>query len=388
LSWKQLIGRSELDEVVELTSRLVQLPSVNPPGDEGPVAEHLRDWLAANGIEARLEEVEAGRPNLIASVGPRQGTHLLYNGHTDVVPPGEGWSLDPFSGRIQEGRVYGRGANDMKGAVAAMAVALKALIRVEGDLGGRVTLTAVVGEEVNGLGTRALVKAGVKADFAVVGEPTELAICPAHKGNLTLKIEAHGRSAHASTPHEGVNAIMGMVKLAAKIEQYGERIRALTHPLLGTPTVNIGVIRGGTKSNIVPDYCVLHLDRRLVPPEDCDRALEEVKGLVAEVAQEDPRLRFNVEVMNCTGPSELKGGEQGLRALKEAITAVLGRPAETRPFVATCDAYHLNHGAGIPTVIMGPGSIDRAHIIDEYIGIEELHLATKIYLQTALNLLI
>lgn len=386
-------------KIAELTRSLVKIPSLNPPGDEKDLAEFIASWFDKRHFDFVLTGAVANRPNVEirfegeGETAPNEGKKtLLFNGHTDVVPAGSNWVHDPFGGEIENGRVYGRGSADMKGGLATMMISLEALrSKAKNKLRGSAIFDAVVGEEICcPYGTYHMVKRGLRADFAIVGEPTDMAICSAHKGNITYEITTHGKAAHASVPHTGINAILKMQKIIGALEDYGEKIKEeYSHPLLGPPTVNLGVINGGVKSNVVPDRCWVSGERRIVPPQSVESAKSEVIQLLDDLARQDKELVYSVEFTQEIGASEIKGGEDGVRAILGAYGKVMNseKPPTLAGFVASCDAYFLNSIAQIPTVIFGPGSIRNIHTHDEYVEVQELEACGKIYALTALSLL-
>jgi acetylornithine deacetylase/succinyl-diaminopimelate desuccinylase family protein len=382
------LARISREELVSLTRELVKIQSVNPPGNEKNVAESIVSWLRNNGIEAYLQEVRQDRPNALGIVdGESGGKILILNGHTDVVPTGRGWGKDPFGAEVLSGRIYGRGANDMKGGLAAMMVAIKTLKESCKDFRGSILFQAVMGEEVDGSGTEFLVRQGLKADFAIIGEPTNLEICLGHKGNFTFRVRTYGKAAHASVPHLGSNAIVDMYNVVDGLEKYSSFLKdKVGHPLLGCPTLNIGTIQGGTKSNIVPDECSIEVDRRVVPPENVADVEKEARKILQQIEYRHPNLRYDYDTVGAAEPSMITGGEDGLKALRSSAEEILGKKPEEKALLGTCDARFFNNTAHIPAVIFGPGTLGQAHVPDEYIDIDQLVSASKIYALTALTL--
>jgi acetylornithine deacetylase/succinyl-diaminopimelate desuccinylase len=384
----------EQAEPVELLQELVRIPSHRGlPEQEAAVARALASYLERHGLEARLEVVADGRPNLLCSLeGPDAGRHLLLCGHTDTVPLNEDDPGVGFSGEICERRVLGRGTVDMKGALAAMAAALVALGKT-GALGqGRVTLAAVIDEEMESLGTEHLVQSGFAADGAIVGEPTLNRICLGHKGLEWLEIEFRGRATHGGTPEAGVNAIVAagrFIELARSelIPSFAER----ADPLIGPPTLNFGTIRGGDQPSTVAARCVLTADRRSVPGEDFDSITGELTALLLRVESEMPGLTTDLR--------RLAGGMATLehlalktdpdQAVVEAAVAahrrVRGVAGELGAFPAWTDGALLASFAGIPTLIMGPGDLALAHSPREAVDVEQVLEAARLYAAAALE---
>jgi succinyl-diaminopimelate desuccinylase len=392
---QKILARIERQKIAELTQELVKIPSENPPGKEKRVAEFIGSWFEKRGFEVEFFEAESNRPNVKVVLTGRQegGKSFLLNGHMDVVPAGSGWSHDPFGGEIENGRIYGRGSADMKGGLASMMVALEE-IKNSGALTsttGSIIFTAVVDEEIGGpVGTSYLAREkGLRGDFAVIGEPTAMDVCTAHKGNITFEVSTMGKSAHASVPQLGKNAIFKMNEIILDLIEYSKELEhRLSHPLLGKPTLNIGVINGGTKSNIVPDRCTISAERRVLPGETLERAKAELEELLAHTKRNDRELDYTANFKVLIGPSELHDGKEGLQSVLKSLEKVSGK-RELKPvgFVATCDAYFLTAFGKTPTIIFGPGSLSNIHKPDEYVEIAELEQASKVYALSALTFL-
>jgi succinyl-diaminopimelate desuccinylase len=242
---------------IRLTADLIQFPSVTPPGGEEPIAVFLAARFRSHGLAVALEEVVPGRCNALGHLSPVGGRpHLVHNGHVDVVPAGDGWSLPPFEPTIREGRVHGRGAADMKGGLAALIGAVEAVKAAEVPLAGTATLAAVADEEGYQSGTRQFVSGFGPADFGIVAEPTDLRPAIALLGDGYLEATTRGRAAHAGVPAAGHNAIADMAAIVAGLEELGASLaRRVPHPLLGYPTLSVGTISGGTITPVVPDQC-------------------------------------------------------------------------------------------------------------------------------------
>lgn len=380
----------KMDEVIALTRQLIKIPSENPPGEEEAVSEFIAEKLKSIGLTVRFHEYKPNRPNVVGLLQGGKGKPILmFNGHTDTVPTGDKslWTTDPFSADIRDGKIYGRGAADMKGALAAMISAAQAVVESSVKLKGTLIFSFVADEEVTGFGTKNLIDRGYRADFAVVGEPTELKVQTAHKGVVGLKIKTKGRAAHASMPNEGVNAIYGMSKicLALKEKQYG--LMTKKHHLLGSPTINVGTIRGGLKTNMVPDHCEITVDRRLLPGESPENVKFEIDMLLDELKEHNPLLRVESEIINVAEPSETHAHERVVKIAREAVKEIMKEDPGITGFIATCDMRFLVNQARIPTIILGPGNLRQAHTVDEYIETRQVLNGAKIYALIALKLL-
>lgn len=393
-------------ELVELTREFIQVPTVNPPGERyEEMADLMIRKLSDSGFTVESvrvpEEVlkayglELPRVNVIGVLkGADYGRALCYNGHYDVVPPGSGWSVEPFSGVIREGRIYGRGAADMKGANAAMLIAVKALREAGVKLGGDVIYVATPDEETGGhAGAEYVVEKGlVRSDACIIGEPTEVdKVAVAHKGALWLELTTLGKAAHASLPHKGVNAVEKMAKVIAafdrlKAELSKRRTKAPMPDESKAPTVMIGgLIRGGVKINVVPDRCTVTVDRRLVPEESVDQARDEVVRLVEELMTGDPELKVEVKVLEAAMPAYTREDEEVVKIVRNAVKTVLGREAIVTGLPGFTDMRFFNKVA--PTILYGPGSMTQAHVANEHIPIEDLVVGAKVYALTVLNFL-
>ena len=381
---------SSIDEgdIVDLTRKLIDIPSVNPPGNEKPVAELIARYLSKFKIDADVREVLPGRPNVVASIeGESNERRLIFDGHMDVVPAGEGWDGRAFQASIVDGKIIGRGASDMKGGLAAMITAITAIKKAGLRLRGELLLQAVVDEEVACRGVKSIIKEGLKADYAIVGEPTQLSICTAHKGRLGVKIVAYGKAAHASTPGNGVNAISAMVDLIGQITSYGKRLESMCHPILGKPTQAVTMIKGGINHNIIPSECTMVVDRRLIPGETIESVEDDYRQMAgqAQVKGVSFKVDFPEDITSLAGPLETPIDELVVKTLQSVTREVTGKSNITG-FPATTEAYFLDK-AGVSTVIFGPGSINQAHKPNEYVEVKELVQAAKIYALTAIRLL-
>jgi acetylornithine deacetylase/succinyl-diaminopimelate desuccinylase len=384
----------ERADPVALMSRLVRIPShPGVPQQEAGVAEALAEYLGAGGLQPRLEAVADGRPNLLCSLaGGESGRHLLLCGHTDTVPLNQDEPGVGFSGEVREGRVHGRGSVDMKGALAAMATALVGLHRT-GVLGaGRVTLAAIIDEEMESLGAEALVRSGFVADGAIVGEPTRNRICIGHKGLEWLEFVFHGKAAHGGTPEAGLNAIDAAADFLYRVRtQLLPRFTERADPLLGPPTLNFGTIQGGDQPSTVAASCVLTADRRSLPGEDFASMRAELEELLGQVAARMPGL--HTELRRVPGGMatmehlalETTATEPIAAAAAVARRNVCGAPDDFGAFPAWTDGALLAGFGGIPTIIMGPGDLALAHSPRESIEVEQVLEAARLYAVAALE---
>lgn len=388
---EKVLASISQEEVVTLAQKLVRIPSENPPGEEKDVAEFLANYLEDIGLQVNVQEVDMhpGGPNVIALWGGQaEGPTLLLNGHLDVVPAGHGWTVDPYGGTIADGCLYGRGATDMKGPLAAMVGAVRAIQKSGISLRGRVMITAVVGEEQDQAGTKQLAKDGIRADFAIVGEPTGLRPVIAHKGNIYYDIVTVGRAAHAGVPHQGVNAIVKMFSVVEALDRLARELEKKRHRVLGHPTLSVGQIRGGTATNVVPDYCSMSVDRRLIPGETPEEAEREIRQVLSTISTSDPEFAADLSVPLTSLPMEIPSDESVVRSVRAGTERILGKDPGVHGFSGGTDATILVNELHIPTVVFGPGDVfEQAHKPDECIEIEELLAATRIFALTILDLL-
>lgn len=373
-----------MSEVVSLLQDLVHEDTTNPPGNEGKVAQVLSGWLKAKGIDdIEVDEVEPGRLNLLARVeGERPGPTLVLNTHMDVVPAGQGWERDAFSGDVQDGVVIGRGAADSKGSLAAMAVAVERLSHAKHDLCGRVLLAAVCDEEVGSLGARHLLEQ-TTADAAIVGEPTNLRLMSAHKGSIRPVIKVTGKAAHAAQPHKGVNAAVGMARLITMLEENAKGLVEKKHELLGSPTFVPVRVDAGEALNMVPEEARVTIDRRLVPGETEEAVLDTIGEWLQQFERENPG--FTAGIIECApttgGPSETPGDDTFVETARNAMKE-LGCSAELYGLQVNCDMTHFRQ-KNISTLVCGPGSPDVMHVSNENVDIGELERAVDVYTEIA-----
>ena len=375
-------------ELVQLTQKLIQIPSEVrgiDDGDEQAIAQFIAERLEAAGFTTRTQEVTRNRPNVIAVLpGRGDGVDLMLNGHLDTVE-GTGMTVDPFGGAVKNGRIYGRGAADMKGAIAAMVVAGEAILRADVDLAGDLTITACVDEEGRGTGTEALVDSGVRCDAAIVGEPTNMHIGVAHKGVIFIEITTTGRAAHGSTPWHGINAITAMNRVITAItERLPPILDRRVHPLLGKPTFNIGVIEGGYRPNVVPDHCRLGIDRRLVPGESFHTVMADIQEILEVLREQHPDLDFELYGTDWikSHPMVLSEDAPIVRTLKQHVKATIGAPPVVTTLPFWCDAATLVNKAQVPTAVFGPGEIREAHSASESVSITNLTTYARILVST------
>lgn len=385
-----VLDRISLDEITELTSALVGSPGENPPGGEAATVKTLAEACSARSLECTLTEVEPDRENLAAVLPGGPGPGLLLLGHTDVVPIGEGWTVDPVGGVVRDGRLFGRGSADMKGGLAACVVAMAALRSAGVRLSGPVELSAVVDEEETGKGVRHYIAQQDRSHFrgCIVAEPTDLQTVIAARGDAYLELTVHGRAAHSGRPGDGVNAIYGAAAIVADLEAWHHELAAAPHPLVGPATWSVGQIQGGTGTSIVPAECRVLADRRLLPGESIATVVEALTQRVAALRLEERGLTVEVRhTMDMPG-FETAADHRFVVAADGALADAGGPGLPLGGWTAACDGGFVARDAGVPVVVLGPGSVaDQAHRADESVALEELLVAARAYALTAMRLL-
>ena len=367
----------------ELVAELVAIDSVNPdlvPGGAGEleIARFIATWLERAGVEAHIDEVAPGRPNVIGVARGRGGGRtLLLNGHTDTV--GHDGYERPLEPRIDGDRLYGRGSFDMKGGTAA---ALWACARAaELELAGDVVVVAVCDEEYASIGTQAVAER-VTADAAIVAEPTALAVCVAHKGFAWLEIDVAGRAAHGSQVQIGVDAIAKSGRVLTGIEELGQELASAPgHPLLGTGSLHASLIEGGQELSSYPERCLVQLERRTVPGEDATLVEDQVRRLVARAGRADPGLRAEVRTTVVRPPFEIAADAEIVRLVRSHAERVLGAAPALIGWAAWMDSAILAQ-AGIPTVIFGPGG-EGAHETLEWVDLASVERCAEVLVAVA-----
>ena len=362
-----------LGDARALARSLVAIDSRNPalvPGapGEGAVARLLAGVLDGWGFRVHVDDVVPGRPNVVARIGQGRGRTLMFNGHLDVVGV-DGMTHAPFDPVEREGRLYGRGACDMKAGIAAMCAA--AARAAAGGLAGEIVIAAVIDEEHESLGTRHLIASGVRTDAAVVTEPTGLAVMPAHKGFAWIEVTVHGRAAHGSRWELGIDAIRHAGLLLAELDDFdATELAGREHPLLGRASLHASLIEGGSGLSTYPDRCVIQLERRTLPGERAQDAVREIEAACARVRARRADFRADVALSFAQQPSDVSPADPIVRALADASDGA----AAVRGMSAWTDCALLNEAA-IPSVCFGPGDIAMAHAPEESVALLEIDRA-------------
>jgi acetylornithine deacetylase/succinyl-diaminopimelate desuccinylase-like protein len=382
-----------MDSCSDILSGLIRIPSVNPMGgavDSDICFEHrVSDWLDtffdSIGADHQRIEAAAGRDNIIAryDAGPSKPT-ILLDAHQDTVPVSG--MADPFDPQFRDGRIYGRGACDVKGGLAAMLFAFRRLFRERPENSANVVMSCSCDEEANMSGVRQLVSnwqsspptstlLSTQPDVCVVAEPTELDVVVAHLGVLRFRVRTQGKACHASDPSQGKNAIYAMAPIIQWLEDHAKSLstNTQTHPLCGPRTLSVGMIHGGTSVNIVPAECAIEIDRRLIPGEDPIKVWESFKSDLTrfpDVICEPPFL---------AAPSL---GDLENDFLADRLSKSIGElniEESSQVGVSYCTNASTIEKAGVPSVVFGPGSIAQAHTADEHVEVDQLDTAAEVY---------
>lgn len=367
--------------VLRTLADLIRINSVNPNYDggvpEAKIAEYIELYFAAHRIDTWRQDVFPERANVIARIpGHDSQRRIIFEAHMDTVSV-SGMSIPPWTPEIKEGRMYGRGACDTKGGMAAMMHAVASLKRDDLTPPCDIWFAATIDEEFSYRGVVALCE-DLQADAAVVAEPTLLRPVIASKGLVRWKIETRGKAAHSAKPHLGINAIEHMAHVIAVLQKDSLRLSSTPHPLLGPATCNIGVIRGGVQINFVPDSCTIEIDRRMLPGETCDAVLGHYQRLLDALLAEHPKMDAVMHPPMLTDvPLETSADSLAAKQMAKILEEMRLDP--TLIGVPFCSDASKFGARGIPSIILGPGSIDQAHAAVEYVDCDQVEQAASIY---------
>lgn len=364
-----------VDRVIDITRQLVSADTRNPPGNERLAVDIARELLAPLGATFTEFETVTDRTSLLAVLGevnPNLPT-LMFNGHLDVVPINEsGWTRSPFGGELDPATnlLYGRGTSDMKGGIASAIEAVHALRAAGIEPPCNLVFHLVADEERGGaVGTKAIVEAGLAhADACIVPEPTGMALCIAERGLVHSAITFYGRPSHGSNPSKGVSAVQHAA--AATMALHMRDFNNAPHPLLGSPTANVGVFNGGSGVNTVAEQATIQVDRRLIPGQTTQTSLDELHHILKSLELDN--LKYDISLLSEGEPSELDPGHAFIESMRSAVAAVRGVTPELIGMTFTTDARFLRNQAGIPTIVCGPGEVAQAHVDDEFIAVSAL----------------
>lgn len=400
----------EKDDLIELLCQLIRIPSENPPGDMDEIMDFMEKYLNNYGIECKRLRAGEDKPySLVAKIGNDQGPCIILNGHADVVPAGkhENWDFPPFCGEVKDGKVLGRGASDMKGGLAGALYAITRLKPYLEKLGGSIVFSVVPDEEVMGLwGTKWLVESGnLKGDACIVAEPTSRGdIEVGQKGSIWIKVKAIGTPAHGSlSPYVGDNAITKLLSFIKRVDevremkpQLSEKIKSVmadskelakellqiegAESVLDHVTVNVGLIRGGRKLNMVPDEAEVELDIRIPIGIKVQDVIEKIESLITETIGKDGSM----EVTWCSEANNTDTQERIVQVVANNIEEILNKPATKTYQWASSDARYFRY-KGIPTIQHGPANLEGIHSYNETVDVEDLISATKVYIGSIID---
>nr|WP_312578550.1 M20 family metallopeptidase [Sedimentibacter sp.] len=374
------------NEIINITSNLISIEGhKGTDAKEGNVAEYINKLLKTEGIATKVKEIEKNRNNIYGKIeGDNEKIHLMLNGHIDTIP-GFNMEYEPFKPFIKNGKIYGRGSADMKGGLAAMISAMIAVKRQGLKLHRTVMFAGVIDEEERSKGTEQLIKENVKSDYVVIGEPTNLRVCIAHKGMEWIEVKFIGKATHGSRPHEGKNAIYMASEFCKLIyEKLEPKISKNKFELLGSGTINVGRIIGGDDPNIVPDSCRVEIDRRWLPNETLESIHREIEEY-AKKASEKFNGKYEIRAMReftasmINSPHSIDPNNELVQISLKVSNEVTGQELPSREFPAWSDAGLLSNHTDAKCIILGPGNIDQAHANDEFCDIDDIVKASEIY---------
>ncbi len=379
------------DETVAVLQDLVRFPSLT--GDEAEIGAYVAERCRAMGLAVEIIEAAPDRPNVVATWDSgTPGQTLLLNDHLDMFPPGppDGWTHPPLGAEIADGRVYGRGTIDTKSGLTTILMATQALKASGLPIHGKLELAFTCDEEIASvLGIQHLAKIGrLKADMAIVTEPTTLQVEIATKGRLEVVITARGTTTHGSRPWLGHNAIDDMADLVVALRGLAEDLATRSHPALGSPSLNVGVIEGGTVSNMVPDQCRIVVDRRVLPDESRDQAMTEIQTIINGLAAARPEFSATMEEVSWRPGYILDDDEPVIEVVCKAFEKIVGQRPRVTVKDAGTDAPFIYTMTGIPVVMFSPGDGLAAGTVDESVAIDDLITATKVMAQVLFDVLV
>lgn len=359
---------------LEILRQLIAFDTVNPPGNERVAAVYLKQLLEEAGFSCEIQELGNNRANLIALLGKNEGPELMLNGHLDVVPAVGDWTKPPFAMTLEDGKIFGRGACDMKGGIAAMCMAAIRAAEKGSVKKGRLKLFFTADEEDANLGTHAYLNRNEKSDYVIIGEPTELEIAVAHRGVERNYIEVHGESRHSALPQNKENAINKTVKVIDALEKVNQEMSEKRHEVLPAPSLAITKLEGYEKDNVVPGTVQILTDCRILPGMTGENVEEILRSHIKEAGLKDVSIK---EYFYLPG-GEIESGDAFVHLCCRVGERILKKERRPKAFDASCEQC-LFQQAGMRAVICGPGSIRQAHTVDEWMELKQLEQAVRFY---------
>lgn len=368
---------NEIDDskVIQLLRDLVRIPSISL--QEREIGEYIVEQLRGWGFEPERQYADKNRFNVICRlIGKEKGPTILFNGHIDTQKT-DGMLIDPFSGELKDGRVYGRGSADMKSGICAIMSAFEAIKKAEIDLKGEAMIVFTVGEEYDSKGIKAFAESNLRTDMGVCAEISNLRLAIGHKGILSGEITTKGKATHSSVPKKGINAISKMIKIIEGLHSLP--LFEDEDPLYGRSTVNVGTIKGGRFVTWVPDYCTMGYNFRLIPKHTPQLVNDQINYMLNRLKERDQEMEVDFSERKGSSAVKISLEEPIVEISKNALNYVLNKPIDVWVAPYNTDAAVLIRECKIPTVVVGPGDIEAAHSATENVSVEETINATKAY---------
>lgn len=376
------------EEAISFIQSLIQINSINPPGRELDMAKAIQSKLEQAGLQAEIDEIAENRANILVSLpGETSEKVLTYSGHLDTVPLGtQQWDYAPLGGEQVGNRIYGRGVSDMKGGVAAMLVALECLHRANIKLQGKLQFAGTAGEEVDCFGAKEVVRKGQIDDTTamVISEPSSNEVFCAHKGNLQCKITIHGKAAHGSMPQNGINAILVASDVIQELKTLQMEYEA--HPLLGSPTVNVGTIQGGVKPNIVPDECIMEVDIRTVPGQNHQHIVMQISDFLQK-ASAVYGATSTIDILNDLPAVTTEVSHPFTELAVSTLHTYFDQQKKAGGVMYYTDASVFAPHLNVPILIYGPGEPSVAHQKNEWMEVDKYLESIRYYIAFAIEYL-
>lgn len=381
------LAEKERKRLLEIAQDLIRLESDSVQGHERAVGDYINTFYRRLGINSQKQICDGERANIVVRIPGKNDTHcIMYSGHIDTVPLGDEkfWESAPLDPQIRKGRLYGRGSCDMKGSIACAMYAVEYMQKHYLQPECSLLFVYDVDEENANLGLKQYLKAPEKTDFIIVGEPTNLQPAVGHRGVMAFTVTIQGKSCHVGQAGQGKNAIYAAADVIAAIRELQRDLEKISQAYLGTPSIHVTQIHGGSKVNVVPDKAVLRIDRRLVFGED-EKSCSKQLAQILENVQKRSGCRCRMEVTTYCPPGKIDGELLAVRFISRLLDEK-GINSIPKAFEASCEAGMLQEKLRCPAVIWGPGSIEQAHKINEYIELEQLYKGAELFIELFLHL--